>query len=240
MRNWQLACLSVSAAALAAIICQPANAGTVVATIVGAYDNLVYDTPELQFTNSSGGTLINGQMVLTGYQGLNNGKTVTVATPDFADGVTSYLDWGSIPGADGSTSPGNLTAYDYDDEWGNTPSGYTNPACVVGASLCSDVGNFKVVYTATISGGAFNGKTVHTEFSPNQNFTGAFVGWQGLNQQGVSETVYDQHSGTFSGTMAVISLGTPEPATWAMMLLGIGGVGGAMRLSRAPRRLAKA
>jgi hypothetical protein len=45
---------------------QSANA-TIVATVVGAYDKDVYDTPELDFTNTSGGTLINAQMVLLGY-----------------------------------------------------------------------------------------------------------------------------------------------------------------------------
>jgi hypothetical protein len=105
--------------------------------------------------------------------------------------------------------PGNLTAYDYDDEWGNTPSSYTNAACVVGPSLCSDVGNFSVTFTATISGGTFDGSPVFSVFSPTSNYTGGFVGWEGLDPNGVSETVYDEHSGTFSGTMAIVQIGTP-------------------------------
>ena len=48
-------------------------------------------------------------------------------------------------------------------------------------------------------------------------------------QNGLSETVYDDHSGSFSGTMANIDLGVPpavpEPTTWAMMLLGFAGLG---------------
>jgi hypothetical protein len=42
---------------------RPAQA-TIVATIQGAYDKDRYDTPELDLTNTSGGTLINAQMVL--------------------------------------------------------------------------------------------------------------------------------------------------------------------------------
>jgi hypothetical protein len=210
---------------------QPVNA-TTVATIVGAYDDKVYDTPELVFSNTSGGTFIDAQMVLSGYQAgtLNYGITQTVALPNLAPGGPTYLDWGSIPGAPAGTTPGNLTAYDYDDEWGNTPAGYTNPNCVVGGALCSLVGNFKVTYTATISGGAFSGSPVFAVFSPTDNYTGGFVGWEGLDPTGLSETIYDQHSGTFSGTMAIIQIGTPppsvpEPSTWAMLLIGFGGMG---------------
>src|ERR1700722_5441229 len=104
LRDLFLASLSVTA--LTTMAAQPAHA-TTVATIVGAYDNHVYDTPELQFTNTSGGTLTNGQMVLRGYQGLNNGITQTAALPDFGAG-TSFVDWGSIPGAPSGTTHGNL------------------------------------------------------------------------------------------------------------------------------------
>jgi hypothetical protein len=221
---------------MATVVGSAAHA-TVVATVVGAYDDHVYDTPELQITNSSGGTLTNIKMVLSGYQAgtLNFGLTQTANLNDIADGTTSIVDWGSIPGSPSGTTGGNLTAYDYDDEWGNTPPGYTNPNCTVGASLCSLVGNFSVTLTATISGGAFNGDPVFSVFSPTHNFTGGFVGWEGLDPTGLSETTFDQHSGTFSGTMAVVQIGTPpvpEPATWTLMLVGLGGLGFALRSGR--------
>jgi hypothetical protein len=98
----------------------------------------------------------------------------------------------------------------------------------VSTTLCSDVGNFKVTFTATISGGLFNGDPVFSVFSPTNNFTGGFVGWEGLDPAGVSESTFDQHSGTFSGTMAVVAIGLPpipEPSTWTMMLMGFGGLG---------------
>jgi hypothetical protein len=230
MKRLDLFVLPLAAAALGGMA-GPASA-TTVATVVGAYNDLTYDSPELIFNNTSGGALTGVQLVLYGYQPgtLNYGISQTVAIPDMAAGSTTYVDWGSIPGAPSGTTPGNLTAYDYDDEWGNTPGGFYDPACVVGGSLCSLVGNFKVTFTATISGGAYNGQPVYSVFSPTSNYTGGFVGWQGLDPTGLSETVYDQHSGSFSGTMAIIQIGTvppaiPEPSTWAMMLLGFAGLG---------------
>jgi len=207
----------------------PQAQATVLATIVGAYDDDAYDTPELIITNTSGGTIGNVTMSLLGYQGLNNGVLQTVTGLSFAPGVTDLI-WGSIPGAPSGTTPGNLTAYDYDDEWGNTPAGYTNAACTVGASLCSVVGNFQVTLNGVVSGGPYDGLKVGSQFSPTTNYTGGFVGWEGLDPTGLSETTYDEHSGTFSGTMAVITEGTftpgvPEPSTWAMMLIGFAGLG---------------
>ena len=86
--------------ALAGVV-RPAQA-TTVATIQGAYDKDAYDTPELDFFNTSGGTLINAQMVLLGYQGLNNGISQTVPLPDFGRGPDEYrlgLDSGRDPPA---------------------------------------------------------------------------------------------------------------------------------------------
>jgi len=67
---------------------------------------------------------------------------------------------------------------------------------------------------------------------------------EGLNPTGISETVaYDVHNGTFSGTLAQITLGTttvPETSTWAMMLIGFGGLGFAARRRKTKRALAVA
>jgi PEP-CTERM motif len=231
---------AVAPVALLAMIssAQPAQA-TIVATVQGAYDKDYYDTPELDFFNTSGGTLTNVSMYLYAYQPgtLNYGDSVTVPLANMGLGETDIV-WGFIPGQPSSTTPNNLTAYDYDDEWGEYPSGYTNPACAAeGYSYCADVGNFRVTFTATISGGTFDGDPVYSVFSPTSNYTGGFVGWEGLDPNGVSESVYDAHSGSIGGTMAIVQIGTvplgiPEPATWALMLIGVGGIGVAMRSAR--------
>jgi hypothetical protein len=218
--------VSMSALAALAILTPVSAHATTIATIDGCYDCAVYDTPTLTFHNTSGGSFVSAQMVLTPYQPGTLDFAVAPLTVNLGTlliGDTDY-NWS------GPTVPGNLSAYDFDDEYGNTPSGYTNPLCVVGGSLCSLVGNFSVTFTATISGGAFNGQSVFSVFSPTTNKTGGFIGWEGLDPTGLSETIYDQHSGstsTVNGTLASIDIGTPpssvpEPGT--LSLFGLGSV----------------
>ena len=206
----------------------PAQA-TTVATIDGNYDGTSYDTPALIFHNTSGGTFINAQIVLTGYSvndpsnpgtAQNAGTVQTVTLPDMGAGDTVvWWNHGAIGGIgthSGTTIAGDLFSWDYDDSWGNTPSGYTNSACTLGQSLCSKVGNFSVTFTAKISGGAFDGSPVFSVFSPDSNDTGGFLGWEGLDLFGVSESGFDQHSGsnsTVNGTLAHIDIGTPPSTT---------------------------
>jgi hypothetical protein len=154
-----------------------------------------------------------------------------------AAGDTNFT-WGgtfALPGVSSATVPHNLTAYDYDDEWGNSPPGYTNPGCTVTTGLCSLVGNFSLTFTATISGGAFDGSPVFSVFSPHSNHTGGFVGFEGLDPTGLSETSFDAHVGSVTGTLATIDIGVPpppgvpEPASWGLMILGFFGLGGLVR-----------
>lgn len=230
--------------AVSAGAASPAVAGqTQVATIGGCYDCLGnYDTPVLFFNNTTGGTLNNAQIVLNGYQGLNNGRTATVSLGSLGSGTTNFA-WGSLPGVPGGTTPFSLTAYDYDDEFGGTAYAIpTNdcgqPAgCVAGGGpyWYAHTGNFSVTFTATVSGGQYDGQSVYSVFSPQTNATGGFIGWEGLDPNGYSESPYDIHSGTVTGDLANIFLGTvpagvPEPATWGMMIAGFGLVAGALRV----------
>jgi hypothetical protein len=177
-----------------------------IATIDGEYDTAMYDTPDLVFHNSSSYDMINVQMVLHGYQGLNNGISTTVSLATITAGTDYTYIW------TGPTTAGNLTAYDYDDEYGVAPY---------------QVGNFDVTFTAVLSGvGPLNGQHVFSVFSPTTNATGGFVGWEGLDPGGYAENfAYDTHNGTLAGTLANIDLGdppaAPEPGTLTLAGFGI-------------------
>ena len=213
---------------------------TEVATISGCYDCLSFDTPGLVINNTTGGTLVNAQMVLTAYQGDNNGIKATVALGSLGSSTT--LIWGSLPNVSGALTPGSLTAGDYDDEFIGTPEWIPNTNCSSagnpntqgcvsggGPQWYAQPGNFSVTFTAMVSGGLYNGDSVYSVFSPASNATGGFISWEGLNQAGYSEQpCCDIHSGGLTGDLANIYLGTPppppapEPAPLGLAAIGLG------------------
>lgn len=188
---------------------------TLVATISGAYDACEYDTPCLQFHNTTSFDFTNAQMVLKGYGAgtLNNGISQTVGLGTLAANADTNVVWSSGGGA------GNLFAYDYDDTWGfQGPCPFPNP---INYGLCAQVGNFSVTFTAM-----WNGQPIYSVFSPTTNATGGFVGWEGIDPSGWSENpLYDVHTGSLSGVLANIYVGTPpnlpEPGTLGMFGLGM-------------------
>ncbi|MEO8809331.1 MAG: hypothetical protein ABI386_03695 [Rhodanobacter sp.] len=208
---------------------------TIVSTISGCYDCLQYDTPALIINNTSGGDLANAQLVLKGYQGANNGYSETVNLGNLSTGSTNLI-WGSLPGVSSATVPHNLAAYDYDDEFIGTSYVIQDPTCGNsggcvsggGAQWYALVGNFNLTFTATVSGGMFDGQTVFSVFSPSSNATGGFVAFLGLDPSGYSEQpCCDIHTGAITGDLANIALGTPpitsvaEPADLGVFGFGL-------------------
>ena len=256
--------LLATTSAVALLYLPQAQAGTVVASIYGSYDaecginisctlgsglTLVnaltnpslnygeYDTPSLFIENPTSYAFTGVSLKGTGYQGINNGKTQTISLPNIAPGTILDVTWSN---GYAYTNAGNLFNYDYDDLYFETSA---NPACVPeGYGFCSKVGNFDLAFTAT-----WNGQTITSDFSPTYglpgygNQQGTFVGFEGVDPNGYSELIYDNHSGSTPGVLAYIYLGTkggqttvPEPATLSLFGAGLG----ALALTRRRRKSA--
>jgi hypothetical protein len=193
---------------------------TIISTLTGCYDCAVYDTPTLEISNTTGFDFTNVTITLTGYQGINNGLVQSRSMSNIGAGTVYNFNWTD---GGGGVVPGDLFSYDYDDEYVGTAmasSGASgakpyNPVCdpqanIYGHQYCADTGNFYVTITAL-----WNGNNIYAQFGPDPNVvgnaTGTFVGWEGLDPNGWSETSYDVHSSQIVGTLAYIYEGTPPP-----------------------------
>ena len=224
------------------------NASVLVSTIDGFYGGNNYDTPWLTVSNTTNYSFTNVQMVLTGYQGLNNGVVSAAINLGTIVANSTQTDvWGSLPGVSSLTTAGNLAAFDYDDEYASV-SNPANANCTINDTqygydqyyFCADVGNFYVTITATWNNPAYgsNGTPIYSQFSPGEdpynignacgNTAECYIGWEGLDPSGLSETAYDDHSsGGPNGVLANIYVGspssvTPEPGTLFLLAPAIG------------------
>jgi hypothetical protein len=233
----RLIAFGIAASLLSALTTQSAFADpTVISTIDGLYGVNDYDTPELEISNSSAYDFTNVVLTLTGYQGENNGLVQSQNIGTIAAGTTLDYFW------NGPSVSGNLFAYDYDDTGGNSAAG--NPLCVQGYPYCAYVGNFYVTLTTS-----WDGQSIYSQFSPGEdplgignacgNTPACFVGWEGLDPNGLAETVYDDHTtGGPNGVLANIyegtpppvgGIATPEPSSFVLLGTGLAGLAGAVR-----------
>ncbi len=224
-----------------------------IAQIQGYYDVDAYDTPSLSIQNTSAYAFTNVSIMLTGYQGVNNGKTASESLPDIAANSNLELIWGSGCNGTGPCAGANTTtisttsrtitgdstlfSYDYDD---SAPGTGPCPPSPINGGLCGQPGNFYVTLTAT-----WNGKSVYSQFGPDNTITpgnaaGTYVAFLGLTPSGLAEDpTYDSHSaGGPNGVLAYIYEGTPPAVPEPSFLYAIGGVGAAMAFAARRRVLA--
>jgi hypothetical protein len=195
-----------------------------------------YDTPSLFIVNKGTKPFTGLTLTATGYQGINTGITQSITLPNVPGGSILDVVWAM---GYAYQNPGSLFNYDYDDSYFATT--YNPTICVAGSSFCAVIGNFDLKLTGTLNSGP-----ISSSFSPDNtqdggNQQGTFVGFEGVNQQGYSESIYDNHSGSTPGVLAYIYTGThgnqtiPEPSTWAMMAVGFAGLG-SLALARRRRK----
>jgi len=246
--------MGAAAAALTAAVLsgQTASAATIIAKIGGGYDtacnsdpicasavtggagfsgnltnnpnNAVYDDPSLFIYNLTGFSFSSAKLTGHGYQGLNIGIIQTA--PDFATSITSnsvyQYSWNDFPYfASCGEGAGLLFAYDYDDTYG--------------CSASAVPGNVELIFSAHWDNPAYNGGLgvdISTAvFSPSNNLTGAFFGFEGVQPDGSAEGSWDSHSPTDGAYVANIVIGSaggfgiPEPLSVSLFGAGIAGLG---------------
>ncbi len=154
------------------------------------------------------------------------------------DNVVVTLDGGStnlVANGDfegGSSGPNTPTDWTYLNTFGATFAGVVSANCGVGGSNCYNDGAVQAYDAITQQLATVNGSLYHLSFffgdtSEATNFSALSTNGQpGTSGNGINMVVYG------GDAIPVRDNGVPEPAAWALMLLGFGGIGATLRSRR--------
>jgi hypothetical protein len=152
--------------------------------------------------------------ITIGGSGTTAGSTFSIAAPNNT----------TIPETVGfdtsSNTAGNYTSF---FEFSNNLSGFYNFA------LTTSTFGATITLEQLMSGGG--GTVLQTSSGPNLT-TGTLT--PGTTYRFSYTSTLPQGGGLVSGNASFYAAAVPEPATWALMLLGFGGIGMAMRRRRRP------
>jgi hypothetical protein len=229
--------LLVAFAAACCALSTPAYAGVNVTTTSGTSALAQNDSTEVTFNGIGGNPVITipglmSKLLLT-FTGMTTVSGNTVFTFDYVLSNLSSLTGARVSSFGFDVNPNVKSAsasgdFDFASLNVNYPVGFgTVDVCFYDGpgGTCTGNGN-----------GVVNGDTASGSFSLTMNglvndiTLSNFVDrYQGFNYQGIQSAIGSE-----------ITSGVPEPATWAMMILGIGLAGGAMRRRRRQTALAAA
>ena len=131
---------------------------------------------------------------------------------------------GQIVQIDGITDTNNMF-FGVNANAGDTISAFLQDCCIAGDQFALFLNGVQLVPTATSTpGGNFNYSFQNIALAQGSNL---------FNVQ-VTALAAGFTSGGASYQFSAVTPGVPEPATWAMMLLGFGAIGAGMRHRRKP------
>jgi hypothetical protein len=178
---------------------------------------------------------VQGAIACQGYYGGNlfQGDAGSATPTDLQSAIALLLN-GTASTSD-STPTNNTTAYN------PPPGGYVLDYSTVLASISSSSGNVAgSAFDYVFSGPALSGLTIFGAHFGNQPDAGtqSNISALWLVDLGPAPThtvTITNGQGVSGAQIFATSPAVPEPATWAMMLLGFGGIGMAMRRNRSRR-----
>lgn len=169
----------------------------------------------------------------TQFDSLGSGNVTNEVSP-FALGIATYSSdsgtiqvWGSGPGAGFADCNGGCVTNGFEQELDvSLNHAYGAVGLFVGQAT---------PYTLDVSFLSASNVVLGSEVVSNTNSGGglSFVGWaSGAGVQTVDITNPNANNFDVSAASIFTASGAPEPASWALMLLGVGGIGAGLRLAR--------